>query len=88
VTSCATRLSIRRDRRMGLNRTRRILVDDLLEFTITHCWEVIAADELLELGIRPGVETFRRSYTSCREIYSRNVEAGQGEKGSLIVAIA
>ena len=55
MISCIMRLSTLGDRRRGLEPTRRILVDDLPEFIITHCWEVITVDVLLELRIRTGV---------------------------------
>jgi len=46
-------LSIPRDSANGLKPTRRVLVDDLPEFIITHCREVVTTDVLLELRVRP-----------------------------------
>jgi len=66
VTSCVIHFSIGGACIKGLNPTGRVLVYDLLEFTIVHCREVVTTDVLLELRIRPGTKLFRRSYIAPR----------------------
>ena len=55
--------------------TGRVLVNDLPEFIIIRCLEVVATDVLLELCVRPRMGMFG-GIMSRPEAYSRDVEAG------------
>ena len=46
--------------------TGRVLVDDLPEFIIIRCLEVVATDVLLELCVRPGMGMFGGDYVTPR----------------------
>ena len=48
--------------------TRGVLVDELPEFIITHCWEVVTADVLLKLCVRPGVGMFGGNYVTSTDL--------------------